>query len=298
MSTLPPVSTVIGAPLLPVSTVIDALQLPFMQRALLEIILLSPLAGLLGAQIVLRHLAFYTHGVGAATFPGLVVAGPLGIPPTLAALGVGVTFAGLLGRLGRSARLAYDAATALLLVAALALGVLLASDVFGAGAEIDQLLFGTLLAIGTGELIATALALVLALAVAVAVRRAWIASGFDAASSRSLRLPVLAADWALLGAIAVAVVVSLDAVGALLVSAILVIPAATARLFARSVARLELLAAALALVEGAAGLLIAYELDVPPGAAIATLGGIVFATCLVLRAFGRSGVPSSPHGVR
>lgn len=265
---------------------IDALQLPFMQRAMLEVVLLAPLAGLLGAQIVLRQLAFYTHGVGAAAFPGLVVAGPIGIPPTVAALGVGAAFAALLGRVGGGGRIAQDAATAILLVAALALGVVLASDVFGAGAEVDQLLFGSLLAIGTGELLATAIVLAAVATAAGAARRAWIASGFDAASGSSLGLPVLVGDWALLGAIAAAVVVALDAVGALLVSAILVIPAATARLFARSVLALELLAGAIALLEGVAGLLIAYQLDVPPGAAIAALGGLVFALALALRALG------------
>jgi len=60
-----------------------------------------------------------------------------------------------------------------------------------------------------------------------------------------------------------------------------VVPAATARLFARSVRSLEAAAAAIALAEGLAGLLIAFELDVPPGAAIATLSGCVFAACLL-----------------
>ena len=68
-------------------------------------------------------------------------------------------------------------------------------------------------------------------------------------------------------------VAAVDAVGALLVGALLVIPAAIARLFARSVLSLELLAGAVGLAEALAGLWISYELDVPPGAAIATLGG-------------------------
>ena len=85
------------------------------------------------------------------------------------------------------------------------------------------------------------------------------------------------ADRLLVAAIAVAVIAAVDAVGALLVSAILVMPAATARLFTRSVAALELTAVGLALAEGLGGLLLAFELDVPPGAAIAVLGGAVFA---------------------
>ena len=254
-----------------------------MQRAALEIVLLAPLAGVLGAQIVLRRLAFFTHGVGAAAFPGLVLAGPAGVSPAMAALAVGGAFAGLLERLERRRALVYDAATALLLVAALAIGIVLASDVFGSGAEVDGLLFGSLLAIGDRELVVTALALGVALVAALVARRAWIATGFDPAASRSLGLPARWGDRALLGAVTVAVVASLDAVGALLVGSILVIPAATARLFATSVGALELGAGLLALVEGLAGLLLALRLDAPPGAVIATLGGAIFAGCLGLR---------------
>ena len=267
----------------PAPLMFDPFQLPFMQRAALEIALLAPVAGLLGAQIVLRRLAFFTHGVGAAAFPGLVIAGPAGIPPALAALGVGGAFAALLERLGRRAGIAYDAATALLLVAALAIGIVLASDVFSSGSGVDQALFGSLLGIGAGELRFTGAALVLALIATMLCRPAWIATGFDPASSRSLGLAVTAADWALVSAIAVAVIASVDAVGSLLVSAIFVVPAATARLFARSIPELEAGAAVLALTEGIAGLLIAYELDVPPGAAIAVLGGGIFAIALTAR---------------
>lgn len=263
---------------------LDPFELPFMQRAALEIALLAPLAGLLGAHVVLRRLAFYTHGVGAATFPGLVIAGPAGIPPALAALGVGGVFAALLQRLGgRPAAVGGDAATALLLIVALAAGIVLASDVFESGAGVDQALFGSLLGIGAGELRFTAAALAVALLLAPRFRAAWVAGGFDPAGSRALGLPA-GADLALVAAVAVAVVAAVDAVGSLLVAAIFVVPAATVRLYARSVFELELGAAALALAEGLAGLLIAFELDVPPGAAIAVLGGVVFAAALAVRA--------------
>ena len=259
-------------------------DLPFIQRAALEVILLAPLAGLLGAQIVLRRLAFFTHGVGAAAFPGLVLAGPAGIPPLLAALGTGGVFAGLLERVARRRGLSHDVATALLLVLFLAAGIVLASDVFDSGSGVDQLLFGSLVAIGSDELTASAIALIPALAIALLARRVWLASAFEPESGRSLGLPVAAADRALLAAIALAAISALDAVGALLVSAVLVIPAATARLFAPSLLALELGAAALALGEGIAGLLLAYHLDVPPGAAIAVLGGTGFALGLIVRA--------------
>lgn len=253
-----------------------------MQRAALEVALLAPIAGLLGAQIVLRRLAFFTHGVGAATFPGLVAAGPAGVPPALAALAVGGAFSALLARIARAREVADDAATALLLVAALAVGIVLASDVFESGTEVDQLLFGSLLAIGRAELIATAVALIAVAAAALAFRRAWITSGFDPAG-HAPGLGAGPADLALLGSIVLAVVASLDAVGALLVASILVVPAATVRLFAPSVRVLEVGSGLLALVEGLGGLLLAYRLDAPPGAVIATLGGLLFAACLAVR---------------
>ncbi len=262
---------------------LDPFDLPFMQRAALEIALLAPIAGVLGAQIVLRHLAFFTHGVGTAAFPGLVIAGPAGIPPALAALAVGGGFAGLLERLNRRAGVAWDAATALLLVATLAIGIVLASDVFATGAGVDRLLFGSLLAIGDSEIIVTVIALLAVGLGAACFRRTWIATGFDETGSGALGLRAGLADVALLALVAVAAIASIDAVGALLVSAVLVVPAATARLFARSVRGLETGAAALALVEGLAGLLVAYHLDAPPGAVIAVLGGAVFAAALLAR---------------
>ena len=192
---------------------IDPFSLPFMQRAALEIVILAPLAGVIGAQIVLRHLAFYTHAVGTATFPGLVIAGPAGIPPALAALAVGGTYAAGLERLGRVRGLGRDVATALLLVAALAIGIVLASDVFDSGSGVERLLFGSLLAIGDDELLATLVASLVVLAAAAACRRTWIATGFDPQVAPALGLHSRMADRLLVAAIAVAVIAAVDAVG-------------------------------------------------------------------------------------
>lgn len=248
----------------------EVLELPFMQRAILEVVLLAPIAGLIGAQIVLRGLAFHTHGVGAATFPGLVVAGSTAIPAAPAALAAGLVYSGLAFGL-RSARVGRDGVTALLVVAFLAAGVILASDVFESGAAIDQLLFGSLLAIGPRELASAVVVLALALAASAVMRRRWVRTSFDGepAAGRS--------DLVLVLTLAIAIVVTIDAVGALLVSSILVLPAATARLHATSVGELEVYGGLIALLEGLLGLLVAYTLDAPPGATIATLGGVVFA---------------------
>jgi len=110
-------------------------------------------AGLIGTWVVLRGLSFYSHAIGTAAFPGLVLADGLGFPAALGAFGMAAVFTGLSSLIGRSARTATDSATALVLVACLAAGVILASDVFNSGANIDTLLFGSLLAIGTNDLL-------------------------------------------------------------------------------------------------------------------------------------------------
>ena len=257
---------------------------PYMQRALAEALMLAVLGGVLGTWIVLRRLAFFTHGVGTAAFPGLVAAGPLGVAPQLAALGGALLYAVALERLTRSRRVAVDVATGLLLVGALAIGAVLASDVFRSGAGVDRLLFGSLIALTPGDLRLTALAVVGVLAVDALARRAWLAGAMDPDGARALGLPVRAAELALLGAIAAAVVVALDAVGALLVSVVLIVPAATVRLVARSLRGLRAGTVALGAAEAVGGLLLAWTVDVGPGPALAVLSGGVFAAVAAARA--------------
>jgi len=248
-----------------------------MQRALLAALALSIAGGLLGTWIVLRRLAFCTHPVGSATLPGLVVAGPWGIAPQLAALAAGLGFAGLLARVTRSGATNTDAATGLLLAGALALGSVLASDVYRSGVGVDRLLFGTLLGLSDADvLLAVAVAAVAAVATA-ALARTWLATGFDPGGARALGVASARGDWLLLALLAATVVAVLPAVGALLVSTLLVVPAATARLLTGSLPALLATSVALAATESLAGLLLAYHLDLPPGPAIAIVGGATFA---------------------
>lgn len=255
----------------------DPLAIPFMQRALLATLLLAVAAGLLGAWVVLRRLAFFAHAAGTATFPGLVVAGPWGVAAPLAALGAGLGFAGLLSRITRRDSTNADAATGLLLTAALALGVILASDVYPAAVNVDRLLFGTLLGLGDGDIALAAAAAVAALLATAALGRTWLATGFDPSGAPALGIRAARGDRLLLVLLALTVVAVLPAVGALLVSTLLVVPAATARLLTHSLGGLLAAAVAIAAAEGAGGLLLAYHLDLPPGPAIAVIGGSVFA---------------------
>ena len=234
--------------------------------------------GLLGAWVVLRRLAFFAHAAGTATFPGLVVAQAAAVSPRLAALAVSLGFAGTLERLGRTDRSA-DASTALVLVAALGIGTVLASDVFESGAAVDRLLFGTAIGLGSADVAFSAVAAALAAVGTVALGPAWTAAGFDPGASTALGVPTRWADRLLLASVAVAVVAALPAVGALLVAALFVTPAAIARLFTGSIRGLLAASVAAAAALGGVGLYASFWLDLPPGPVVAVLGAATYGAC-------------------
>jgi ABC-type Zn uptake system ZnuABC Zn-binding protein ZnuA/ABC-type Mn2+/Zn2+ transport system permease subunit len=264
--------------------VFEPFQLPFVQRGLIEVLILSIGAGVLGTWIVLRGLAFFSHAVGTATFPGLVIADGVGFSASLGAFGVAVAFTASVWGLARRRGTAYDSLTALVLVGCLAAGVILASDVYHSGSNVEQLLFGSLLLVSGADI---RLAIVAAVAIAIGnlvFGRRWLATGFDEVGG-----PASAGGWlevVLLGLIALATTAALSVIGALLVAAIFVAPAATVRLFANRMASWQVGSVLLAAVEGTVGLWLSVKTNAPPGATIATLSGTVFGMAAVARAIG------------
>jgi zinc/manganese transport system substrate-binding protein len=264
---------------------LEPFQLPFVQRGMVEILILAVAAGVIGTWIVLRGLAFYAHAVGTAAFPGLVLADGLGFA---AVLGAGATAAlvalgvGLLAR-REGARDRYDSLTALVLVAALALGVILASDVFHSGSSVETLLFGSLLLVDSGDIAFAAVAAVAVLAGAAVLEQRWLAVGFDPGSARGLGARSALPDGILLALVALVAVAALSTLGALLATAVLVVPAATTRLVCSRMRAWQIATVGLVAVEGVAGLWLSVQLNAPPGPALAVLAGGVFAAVAVVR---------------
>jgi manganese/iron transport system permease protein len=264
--------------------VIEPFTLPFFQRGVVEVLLLAVLAGYLGTWIVLRGMAFFAHAAGSAAFPGLVLAEGLGFAAPLGALGAVLVAALLVAPAGRRS----DSVTALVLAGAMALGVLLASDVFESSASVDRMLFGSLLSIDAADLALALAAGAAALAASAVAGPRWLAAGFTAADGFRW------ADALLVVLVALAVVATLAATGALLATALLVVPAATTRLLADRIGPWQRATVALAAGEGVLGLWLAYQLDVPPGAAVAVLAGAVFAlaACATAPALRRRAAPA------
>ncbi len=270
---------------------LEPFELPFVQRGLAEILILAVPAGLLGTWIVMRGLAFFSHAVGTASFPGLVLADGLGFAAPLGAFGAALLFAGGATAL-RGRRSGQDAVVALVLVGCLAAGVILASDVFESGSNIETLLFGSLLLVDGGDIgLAAGVAAATVLA-SVLIGQHWLRTGFDPTTSAGGPDPRIF-DAILIVLVALASVAALTVVGALLVTALFVVPAITARLLTERLRSWQLLSIALVAAEGTVGLWLSVETDAPPGATIACVAGGVFVLVALGRALARLPRPAA-----
>lgn len=244
-------------------------------------------AGILGTWILLRGLTFFSHAIATATFPGLVLAAGLGFSPIFGALGSAATFAAVTSGPRRDARSGLDSVTALTLVAFLAVGIILASDVFGSGANIDQLLFGSVFLIGRTEIVVAGVAAIVVLAATATIGPRWLAAGFDPAHAANRGSRFLL-DLALLALVAFTTAAMLPAIGALLTGALFIVPAASVHLFTDRLRHWQLGSVILVLAEGLVGLRLSIALDAPPGPVIAVLSAGVFLIAILARfAFGR-----------
>jgi ABC-type Zn uptake system ZnuABC Zn-binding protein ZnuA/ABC-type Mn2+/Zn2+ transport system permease subunit len=272
--------------------VLEPFQLPFVQRGLVEVLILAVPAGLLGTWIVLRGLAFFSHSVGTAAFPGLVLADGLGFAAPLGAFAAAALFslgASLLSSREEEGR---DSAIAIVLVGCLAAGVILASDVFGSGSNIETLLFGSLLLVDDADIRLAALAAFVTVLASLLFGHRWLAVGFDPGGPGAVRAGDRGLDLALLGLIALATTAALSVVGALLVTALFVVPALTTRLFTERMRAWQIASVALVAAEGTLGLWLSVKTDAPPGATIAVVAGAVFVLAAAVRALARA--PRAP----
>ncbi len=252
----------------------------FMQRALLELVLLGLVGAAVGCWVVFYELAYSAESLAHALFPGLVGAALLGLPLILGgAVGV-VGSAVAIAVVARTPLIGRDTSVAVVVTTLFGLGVLLALQ-SATPPGLDGLLFGDLLGVTGGDL-AVSGALAAAAAVSlVALHRPLLALGFDRATARAFRLRPLWLDLALLALVAVAVVIGVRALGNLLVVALLVGPAASARLVANRMPPMMLLAALVATTASVGGLYLSYYADLAAGASV---GSVMVGAYVVLLA--------------
>ena len=270
---------------------VEPFRLPYMQRALLEVLLLGALAGVVGVFVVLRRLAFVSDALTHTIFPGVVIAHLLDRSLLLGALAFGVLTAVLLtGITAGSRRVGADAALAILLTSFFSLGVLLVSRTRTYTADLTVFLFGRVLAVDRADLLQTlALAAVVA-ATLWALRKELVLRAFDPDGAAAMGYRTAALDLVLNLLIALVVVAAVKAVGTVLVVALIIVPAAAARLLADRVATTAALAAALGALGGWLGLATSYEVSVDHGVWLAA-GATIVVVLVALFALAAAAAP-------
>lgn len=246
----------------------EPLTEPFMQRAIAEMTLLGLAGGALGCWIVLYELSYAAESLAHSLFPGLVVAAIAGLPLLLGATPAVILAALAIAIATRLPGVGAETGVAVVVTTMFGLGVLLALSP-DSPPGVEALLFGDILGPSDGDLLAAALLGVVVAAALPLLHGRLLATGFDRDAARSLGLSPGFADAALLVLLAVATAVAVQGLGNLLVVAVFVGPAATARNLTDRTVPMIAVAAGAAVLAGLAGLYLSYYAGTAGGASVA-----------------------------
>jgi ABC-type Mn2+/Zn2+ transport system permease subunit len=257
--------------------VIEPFAVPFMGRALTEIALLALICGPVSVFVFVRKLSFVSDALTHTVFPGVVVGFVAGGINGLftGALVAGVLTAVVLTVLTRGARLTDDAATAVVLTAMFSIGVILVSRRTSYTSDLTAFLFGRLLTVTPRQITETAvLAAVILIALAIGAR-ALMFRAFDPAGAAAAGLRIGWLDLWLNILLALVVVAAVRAVGTILVVALLVVPAAAARMVTDRLVPMALIGSGLVLAAGYSGLLLSWTASLRYGVALTSASAVV-----------------------
>ncbi len=261
---------------------IDPLDYEFMRMALLEVTIVGLVAGFLGTFVVMRGMAFMGDAISHAVFPGVVIAFLFKVNLFLGGAAFGVLTAIAISSLSLTRRIKEDTAIGVVFAGAFALGVVLISTSDNYTGDLNSFLFGDVLAVTNTDITLSLVFGGLAFVTAFLLRRILILISFDREMALAMGLPVFKLETLLLLLVTVTIVISLRAVGNVLVLAMFVTPAATARLLADDAAKMMLLSALLGAFSGIAGLYISWHTDLAAGGTIVLTATVIFLLAVVL----------------
>jgi zinc/manganese transport system permease protein len=260
----------------------ELLAMPFLQRALLAGLLSGGLGGLLGSFAVLRQLSFFSDALGHSALLGIALGVLLGLDPTLVLIPFAVLFALGVNQLARRSRLPADALLNIIYSSSLALAVVVLSRLPGWKGGLQQLLFGDILGVTARDLLLLSGLLAVTVLILLLTGRRQLLLTID--ESLALSRGVASEAQRLLFVILLAVVVALSikAVGVLLISAFVVIPACAARLISGNFRLYLLLSALFGASCAVLGLLVSAVADLPSGPSVVIVQLGVFLLALLL----------------
>jgi manganese/iron transport system permease protein len=266
----------------PIDFLLSPLAYDFFVRALVASALVGVACAVIGSFVVLKGMSFIGDAVSHAAFPGIVIAYMLGLPIILGGAVASIVTALGIGALTRRSGLRSDSIIGVLFAGMFALGVALFSSIPNYVGDLFHFLFGDVLGISVADLLALSLLVLILLVVVRILWKELLFATFDPLGAGAAGLPVRRLDDLLLILIAVTIVISLQAVGIVLVVAMITTPAATAQMLVQRFGTMISTAALIGVVSAVAGLYLSYAFDLASGAAIVLVETALFLLVLLL----------------
>ena len=248
----------------------------FFQQGIIVATIAGALCGLLGVFVVLRGMSYIGHGLSHAVFGGAAASAVIGINFFIGAGIWGIISGVLIARVARRRVLGADAAIGVVTTASFALGLALMNRYGQASKSIEAVLFGSVLGVKVADIVAVSLVAVFALAVIVVWYRKLLFSTFDPDVAQVSGVNVSVVEVVLLSLLSLTILVTMRVIGTLLISALLVIPAAAARMTTNSFSKLLWISPLIGAVTCFVGMNLSYHLDTSASATIILLDALVF----------------------
>ncbi len=255
----------------------------FMKRALLAMLFIAPTAAAVGVPLVHFRMAFFSDAIGHSAFTGVALGVLLGIHPVVTMVGFGIFVAWAITLVKGRTELSADTVIGVFFSTVIALGIAVISAQKGLTRNLQAFLYGDLLAVSEAEVVWLALLFLGVGAYLYLALNRLMLLGVHEGFARSRGVPVRALEISFALVVALVVTAAIRAVGILLVTALLVIPAAAARNAARGTAQAFWGAVAVSLVSGLAGIAASYALDTATGATVVLFAAAFFAATAAAR---------------
>ncbi len=249
----------------------------FFRNGLLVAVIAGALCGLLGVFVVLRGMSYIGHGLSHAVFGGAAASAVMKVNYFLGAGIWGIVSGVLIGRISRKRVIGADAAIGVVTTGSFAVGLMLLNRYGQAKRSIEAVLFGSVLGVQTADIVAVSAVAIGVLAIIVLGYRRLLYATFDPEVARISGVRVGAVEVLLMAMLSCTIIVTMRVIGTLLISALLVVPAATTRLMTNSFARMLTIAPIVGAVSSFVGMNLAYHWDTSASGTIIAVGVVTFA---------------------
>ncbi len=254
----------------------ELLSYGFIQRAIINGVLLAVFSGIISTFVVLRRIAFLGSGIAHAAFGGVAIGFITGINPIVSATIYSLIVAYAIEEISTKGRLAEDTAIGIFFTASMALGIVLIGLFPKYNIDLFSYLFGSILAIRNMDAIAGGLLITILLILTIMISKELYLITFNEELAHVAGIKVRTIKTLFLLSMAMAIVTGIKLVGIILISALLVIPGATAQLLTKNFFRMAVLACLIATFSVVSGIILSFYLNIPTGGTIVLLLSVVF----------------------